>query len=138
MYFIELISARSTPSSNTSVFLGAGKSTLLNLIMGRLAPLEGNVSINNRLRIGHYFTQPSADKFDLQLSAAEKMLQLFDDAEDQEMRSFLGRFQIQGTDALKSRFLLSGGHKARVAFASLAYQKPHVIAMDEPTDHLDM
>jgi ATP-binding cassette subfamily F protein 3 len=112
---------------------GAGKSTLLNIIMGKLEPIKGSCTRNGRLRIGH-FTQHSADKFDLNMSAVENMLALFDDAEDQEMRSFLGRFQIQGVDAVKPMFLLSGGQKSRVAFASLAYQKPHVIIMDEPTN----
>eukprot|EP00581_Thalassiosira_minuscula_P015132 CAMPEP_0183714128 /NCGR_PEP_ID=MMETSP0737-20130205/8777_1 /TAXON_ID=385413 /ORGANISM="Thalassiosira miniscula, Strain CCMP1093" /LENGTH=806 /DNA_ID=CAMNT_0025943033 /DNA_START=27 /DNA_END=2447 /DNA_ORIENTATION=+ len=116
---------------------GAGKSTLLNLIMDRLTPLRGSISRNGNLRIGH-FTQHSADKFDLQLSSVENMLNLFDGSEDQLMRSFLGKFQIQGTDALKPMMMLSGGQKSRVAFASLAYQKPHVIIMDEPTNHLDM
>lgn len=66
------------------------------------------------------------------------MLNLFEGTDDQLMRSFLGKFQIQGTDALKPMMMLSGGQKSRVAFASLAYQKPHVIIMDEPTNHLDM
>ena len=48
------------------------------------------------------------------------------------MRSHLGKFQIQGTDAIKPMMMLSGGQKSRVAFASLSYQKPHVIIMDEP------
>ena len=95
------------------------------------------MSRNGRLRIGH-FTQHSADKFDLTLSSVENMMALFPHAGDQELRSFLGRFQIQGVDALKPMLLLSGGQKSRVAFASLAYQKPHVIIMDEPTNHLDM
>lgn len=112
---------------------GAGKSTLLNLIMDRLTPNKGSISRNGNLRIGH-FTQHSADKFDLHLSAVENMLNLFSEAEDQAMRSFLGRFQIQGSDALKPMMMLSGGQKSRVAFASLAYQKPHVIVMDEPTN----
>ena len=112
---------------------GAGKSTLLNLIMDRLTPIKGSISRNGNLRIGH-FTQHSADKFDLQLSAVENMLNLFEDSDDQGMRSFLGKFQIQGTDALKPMMMLSGGQKSRVAFASLAYQKPHVIVMDEPTN----
>jgi ATPase subunit of ABC transporter with duplicated ATPase domains len=51
------------------------------------------------------------------------MLNIFSDAEDQAMRSFLGRFQIQGTDALKPMMMLSGGQKSRVAFASLAYRE---------------
>lgn len=116
---------------------GAGKSTLLNLIMDRIQPTSGMISRNPHLRIGH-FTQHSADKFDLHLSSIENMLALFEEAGDQEMRSFLGRFQIQGTDALKPMLMLSGGQKSRVAFAALAYQKPHVIIMDEPTNHLDM
>eukprot|EP00985_Skeletonema_marinoi_P004339 scaffold1898_cov125-Skeletonema_marinoi.AAC.2 len=116
---------------------GAGKSTLLNLIMDRLTPNKGQISRNGNLRIGH-FTQHSADKFNLQLSAVENMLNIFEKADDQGMRSWLGKFQIQGTDALKPMMMLSGGQKSRVAFASLAYQQPHVIVMDEPTNHLDM
>ena len=63
--------------------------------MGKLKPLKGNVSINPNLRIGH-FTQHSGDNFDLSLSALENLLNMFEDAEDQPMRSFLGKFQIQG------------------------------------------
>jgi ATP-binding cassette subfamily F protein 3 len=87
--------------------------------MGRLKPLRGSVSINTGLRIGH-FTQHSADNFDLKLSALENLLNMFESCEDQEMRSFLGKFQIQGNDALKPMMLLSGGQKSRVAFAALA------------------
>lgn len=116
---------------------GAGKSTLLNMITDKLEPTRGSVSRNGRLRIG-VFTQHSADKFDLELSSVENMLALFSDAMDQQMRSFLGKFQIQGSEALKPMMMLSGGQKSRVAFAALAYQEPHVIIMDEPTNHLDM
>lgn len=118
---------------------GAGKSTLLNLIMnkGDITPISGSATINPKLRIAH-FTQHSEKKFDLRLSSLENMLNMFEDAQDQEMRSFLGKFQIQGADALKPMVLLSGGQKSRVAFSSLAYTKPHVIIMDEPTNHLDM
>jgi ATP-binding cassette subfamily F protein 3 len=49
---------------------GEGKTTLLNLVMNRLQPLKGMISINNVLRIGH-FTQHSADNFNLKLSALE-------------------------------------------------------------------
>ena len=117
-------------------FLGP-QTTLLNLVMGKLRPLKGTVSINGSLRIGH-FTQHSSDNFDLKLSALENMLEMFSDAEDQEMRSFLGKFQIQGNDALKPMMLLSGGQKSRVAFAALAYKKPHVLVIDEGSNHLSM
>ena len=60
------------------------------------------------------------------------------DTDDQEIRSFLGKFQIQGNDALKPMMLLSGGQKSRVAFAALAYKKPHVLVIDEGSNHLSM
>jgi ATP-binding cassette subfamily F protein 3 len=53
-------------------------------------------------------------------------------------RSFLGKFQIQNNDAMKPMMLLSGGQKSRVAFAALAYKKPHVLVIDEGSNHLSM
>lgn len=80
----------------------------MNLIMGHLRPISGGVVVNSGLRIGH-FTQHHSERFDLSLSAIENMLNIFNSAEDQVMRSFLGRFQIQGADALKPMRYLSGG-----------------------------
>lgn len=54
------------------------------------------------------------------------------------MRTFLGRFDIKGPLALRPLKFLSGGQKSRVAFAKLAWSKPHVVIMDEPTNHLDL
>ena len=107
--------------------------------MGKLKPTRGNISINPGLRIGH-FTQHSSDNFDLKLSALENLLNMFeaDNVDDQVMRSFLGKFQIQGSDTLKPMRFLSGGQKSRVAFAALAYKKPHVLVIDEGSNHLSM
>jgi ATPase subunit of ABC transporter with duplicated ATPase domains len=76
--------------------------------MGQYRPVSGSVTVNSGLRIGH-FTQHHSERFNLNLSAIENMLQLFNSSEDQVMRSFLGRFQIQGVDALKPMRYLSGG-----------------------------
>ena len=112
------------------------KSTLINMITDKLCPLKGSISRNNSVRIG-IFTQHSTDKFDLSLSSVENMLAMYPGAVDQVMRSFVGKFQIQGDEALKPMMMLSGGQKSRVAFAALAYQQPHVIIMDEPTNHCE-
>ena len=78
--------------------------------MGKLKPTRGGISINPGLRIGH-FTQHSSDNFNLSLSALENLLNMFEgqNVDDQVMRTFLGKFQIQGTDALKPMRFLSGG-----------------------------
>lgn len=54
------------------------------------------------------------------------------------MRTFLGGFDVSGPLALRPLKFLSGGQKSRVAFAKLAWSKPHVVIMDEPTNHLDL
>lgn len=33
--------------------------------------------------------------------------------------------------------LLSGGQKSRVAFAALCLNNPHILVLDEPSNHLD-
>ena len=33
---------------------------------------------------------------------------------------------------------LSGGQKSKIAFARLLYQKPEIILLDEPTNHMDI
>jgi ATP-binding cassette, subfamily F, member 3 len=108
---------------------GAGKSTLLKLIQGELRTAEGRLVINPQLRLG-IFTQHHMDCFDLQASALSNMISRYPKVHEQDLRSHLGRFEIQGTDALKPMKYLSGGQKSKVAFANLTFLKPHVILLD--------
>ena len=54
------------------------------------------------------------------------------------MRNYLAGFGISGDLALRPNYMLSGGQKSRVALAALAWKKPHIILMDEPTNHMDI
>src|SRR5436190_6046149 len=47
-------------------------------------------------------------------------------------------FGITGMTGLQKLEHLSGGQKSRVAFACLSLQKPHILVLDEPSNHLDI
>ncbi len=115
---------------------GTGKTTLLKLLMESLTPTSGMVSRNGRLRIG-YFAQHHVDSMDLTLSAVSWMSQTFPGKSDEEYRRHLGSFGITGTLGLQKMDLLSGGQKSRVAFAALCLNTPHILILDEPSNHLD-
>jgi ATP-binding cassette subfamily F protein 3 len=115
---------------------GCGKTTLLKILMETLRPLAGYVSRNSRLRIG-YFAQHHVDAMDLTTSAVDWLSKTFPGKTDEEYRRHLGSFGISGSLSLQKMGLLSGGQKSRVAFASLCLNSPHILILDEPSNHLD-
>ncbi|KAG7286239.1 hypothetical protein NEMBOFW57_008545 [Staphylotrichum longicolle] len=116
---------------------GAGKTTVLKLLIGKLQPTSGVISQNPRLRVG-YFAQHHVDALDLNASAVSFMAKEYPGRTDEEYRRQLGAFGITGTTGLQKMALLSGGQKSRVAFACLALTNPHILVMDEPSNHLDI
>ncbi|KAJ9162350.1 p-loop containing nucleoside triphosphate hydrolase protein [Coniochaeta hoffmannii] len=116
---------------------GAGKTTVLRLLIGKLTPTSGLISQNPRLRIG-FFAQHHVDALDLNTSAVSFMAREYPGKTDEEYRRQLGAFGITGTTGLQKMELLSGGQKSRVAFACLALTNPHILVLDEPSNHLDI
>jgi ATP-binding cassette subfamily F protein 3 len=116
---------------------GAGKTTLLKLLVGKLDPLSGSVTINSRLRIG-YFSQHHIDQLDLNMNSLQVLQTRFPGKTDEEYRAQLGAFGLSGPLSLQTIRTLSGGQKSRSVFASLCMQSPHLMILDEPTNHLDM
>ncbi len=116
---------------------GAGKSTLIKSLSGELSLLNGQRTAGANLRLG-YFSQHQVDDLNLSQSAFQH-IQLLDKARpEQAIRTFLGSFNFQG-DKVKERVsTFSGGEKARLALAILAFRKPNLLLMDEPTNHLDI
>ncbi|KIW06972.1 uncharacterized protein PV09_02632 [Verruconis gallopava] len=116
---------------------GAGKTTALKLLIGQLQPTSGIISQNPRLRIG-FFAQHHVDGLDLNASAVGFMAAKFPGKTDEEYRRHLGAFGITGMTGLQKMALLSGGQKSRVAFACLSMTNPHILVLDEPSNHLDI
>jgi len=116
---------------------GAGKTTALKLLIGQLAPTSGIVTRNPRLRLG-FFAQHHIDALDLSMSAVGFMSQKYPGRSDEEYRRVLGAFGLTGMIGLQKMEFLSGGQKSRVAFAILSLQNPHILVLDEPSNHLDI
>ncbi|KAK8196727.1 ATP-binding cassette, regulator of translational elongation [Zalaria obscura] len=116
---------------------GAGKTTALKLLIGALSPSSGLISQNPRLRVG-FFAQHHVDALDLNMSAVGFMASRYHGKSDEEYRRHLGAFGITGMTGLQKMGLLSGGQKSRVAFACLSLQNPHILVLDEPSNHLDI
>ena len=116
---------------------GAGKTTVLKLLINQLEPTSGLISSNPRLRIG-FFAQHHVDALDMNDSAVGFMQKNYHGKTDEEYRRHLGAFGITGMTGLQKLELLSGGQKSRVAFACLSLTNPHILVLDEPSNHLDI
>lgn len=116
---------------------GAGKSTLLKTLCQELPQLSGTRSEGEHLRIG-YFAQHQLEALDTNASGALILQRMRPSATDQEIRNFLGGFGFHGDKALEVIAPFSGGEKARLALACVAWQTPNLLILDEPTNHLDI
>lgn len=59
----------------------------------------------------------------------------FPKAEVEQIYSQLSQFGIKGKVVHQTIKDLSGGQKSRLSFALLTFRQPHLIVMDEPTNH---
>lgn len=116
---------------------GAGKSTLVKGIVGDLAPMGGELRRGQGLEIG-YFAQHQLDQLRPDETPLEHMRRLAPDVREQELRDYLGIYRFSGDFASALVGPMSGGEKARLALALLAWKKPNLLVLDEPTNHLDM
>jgi ATP-binding cassette subfamily F protein 3 len=116
---------------------GAGKSTLLKALAGTLVPLHGERLAAQQLKLG-YFAQHQVE----QLRATESPLwhlgRLEPNTREQELRDYLGGFDIRGDMATSNVERFSGGEKARLTLALIVRQRPNLLLLDEPTNHLDI
>ena len=116
---------------------GAGKTTLLKSLTGELPLMSGERTEGAHLQIG-YFDQQQLEVLDLDASAFLHIQRLSPKARDQEILDFLGGFDFRGDRAKEAIRPFSGGEKARLALAHVAWQAPNVLILDEPTNHLDL
>jgi ATP-binding cassette subfamily F protein 3 len=59
-------------------------------------------------------------------------------ATEQDLRDYLGSFGFRGDRVFEPIGPFSGGEKARLVLALVAYLRPNLMLLDEPTNHLDL
>ncbi|WP_417702292.1 ribosomal protection-like ABC-F family protein [Pseudomonas sp.] len=116
---------------------GAGKSTLIKNLSAELQPLSGSLTRGENLVIG-YFAQHQLDALDDKASPLLHLQRLAPSEREQTLRDFLGGFDFRGPRCDEPVVNFSGGEKARLALALIAWGKPNLLLLDEPTNHLDL
>ncbi|MGF1759742.1 ABC-F family ATPase [Photobacterium sagamiensis] len=117
---------------------GIGKSTLLNTLAGAMEPMEGMIKWSENHNIGFYAQDHSAD-FEEDMTLLDWMGQWKNEGDDEQVvRGILGRMLFSQNDIKKSVKVISGGEQGRMLFGKLIMQKPNILLMDEPTNHMDM
>ncbi|MBP6020920.1 MAG: ATP-binding cassette domain-containing protein [Burkholderiaceae bacterium] len=116
---------------------GAGKSTLIKTLADQLPVLAGERRASKGLEIG-YFAQHQLDMLDLESTPLQHLVRIAPQAREQELRSYLGGFGFSGDTVNSLVAPMSGGEKARLALSLIVWQKPNLLLLDEPSNHLDV
>ena len=116
---------------------GAGKSTLMRGIAGELPFLAGACERGWNAPVG-YFAQHTMETLEPAKSPMEHLSAADPKATAQTVRNYLGGWGFPGEMAFARSSLLSGGEKARLALALIAWRTPAILLLDEPTNHLDL
>ncbi|MCZ8164249.1 ABC-F family ATP-binding cassette domain-containing protein [Silanimonas sp.] len=116
---------------------GAGKSTLVKTLVGELPLLSGERTGHPDLVIG-YFAQHTVESLHEGQTPIDHLRMIAPNTATQDFRDFLGKWNFPGDRAFEVIDGFSGGERARLALAMIAWRKPNVLLLDEPTNHLDL
>jgi len=116
---------------------GAGKSTLVKTLVGELPLLAGERTAHPDLVLG-YFAQHTVESLHEGQTPIDHLREIAPGVATQEFRDYLGKWNFPGDRAFEVIDGFSGGERARLALALIAWRKPNVLLLDEPTNHLDL
>ena len=116
---------------------GEGKTTLMRVITGELDPICGESKVGHNVDMG-YFAQNQEDILDKNETVFSTLDRIAVGDVRSKLRDILGAFLFRGEDIDKRVSVLSGGERARLGMAKLMLQSHNLLALDEPTNHMDI
>ncbi len=116
---------------------GEGKTTMMRVITGELSPLEGEAKLGHNVEVG-YFAQNQEDVLDRGETVFSTLDRIAVGDIRSRLRDLLAQFLFRGGDIDKKVSVLSGGERARLGMARLMLQSHNLLALDEPTNHMDV
>lgn len=134
---------------------GTGKSTLLKSIVGLLKPVKGNIFVDNEdiykisknVLAKKISFMPQTMQFDFSFNVKEFVMfgrfpyiNMFKLASKDDFKTVEEVMKFTETAEFADRNIneLSGGEKQKVLLAQTLVQQTDIVALDEPTSHLDI
>ena len=117
---------------------GLGKSTLLKIITDNLASDGGRVAWGHEAQVGYFAQDHKEQLTNPNQTALDYLWDICPQEGTSTVRGVLGRLLFSGPDVDKPVSALSGGEATRLIFSRLMVQKPNVLVLDEPSNHLDL
>ena len=115
---------------------GVGKSSFLKAILKKIPIDSGRFSWGKNVKTAYY--EQELKGLDPSKTALEEIWSRYPSMTEHQVRSILAAVLLTGEAVYKQVSVLSGGEKAKLAFAHLMLQKGNVLLLDEPTNHLDL
>lgn len=116
---------------------GEGKTTLMRVICSELEPISGEARLGHNVQIG-YYAQNQEDVLDKNETVFSTLDRIAVGEIRTKLRDLLAQFLFRGEDIDKRVSVLSGGERARLGMAKLMLQSHNLLALDEPTNHMDV
>jgi len=116
---------------------GEGKTTLMRIITGALSPGAGSAGLGYNVSLG-YYAQNQEELLNPNETVWDTLDRIAVGDIRTKLRDILGAFLFKGEDIDKKVSVLSGGERARLAMAKLMLHPYNLLALDEPTNHMDI
>ncbi|GGH77385.1 ATPase subunit of ABC transporter with duplicated ATPase domains [Pullulanibacillus pueri] len=113
---------------------GIGKSTLLKTILGEIPPLNGNVSIGDRVKPAYFEQEVHLPN----MTALDYVWEKFPEHDQKDIRAALARCGLLDVHLRQPLSSLSGGEQTKVRLCEWTLTKTNWFILDEPTNHLDV